>query len=167
MWILGLSDFGTDLKSFWSIAVFFLHTLDTMLSDANIWPARIVFLKYQITNLFNFGLSELTCGFSAAKRPEISFAVFLLVPVAGILFMWVLHGLGELCCARRNISSHRCKRWTLKLLLFLYFPITAKTFDAIFSCESHDGLSYLKKSPWLDCYGTSYITRCVFWVTFP
>ena len=156
MWILGLSDFGTDLKSFWSIAVFFLQTLDTMLSDANIWPARIVFLKYQITNLFNFGLSELTCSFSAAKRPEISFAVFLLVPVAGILFIWVLHGSGELCCGRRNISSHRCKRWTLKLLLFLYFPITAKTFDAIFSCESHDGLSYLKKSPWLDCYGTSY-----------
>lgn len=176
MWILGLSDLGTDLKSFWSIAVFFLQSLDTMLSDASVWPAKIVFLKYQITNVFNFGFSELTCSFSAVKRPEIDFAVILLLPVSVILLIWLLHGIGKLCCARRvNISNHRCKRWTLKLLVFSYFPITAKTFDAIFSCESRDGLSYLKKSPWLDCYGTShnrmlvlgYVSLVVFVIGIP
>ncbi len=83
VWIVGLSDAGKNLKSFWSIAVF-LQSLDTMLSDANVWPTKIVLLKYQITNLFNFEFSELTCSFSAAKRPEVSFAVILLLPVAGI-----------------------------------------------------------------------------------
>ena len=157
VWILGLSDAGKNLKSFWSITVFFFQSLDTMLSDANVWPTKIVLLKYQITNLFNFELSELTCSFSAAKRPEVSFAVILLLPVAGISLIWLIHALGKIFCGRnRNISSHRCKRWSLKILLFLYFPITAKTFGAIFSCEHRDGLSYLKNTPWLDCNGTSH-----------
>ncbi len=163
VWILGLSDAGKNLKSFWSIAVFFFQSLDTMLSDANVWPTKIVLLKYQITNLFNFELSELTCSFSAAKRPEVSFAVILLLPVAGISLIWLVHALGKICCGRnRNISSHRCKRWSLKILLLLYFPITAKTFGAIFSCEHRDGLSYLKNTPWLDCKGTSHNRLLIF-----
>ena len=157
VWILGLSDAGKNLKSFWSIAVFFFQSLDTMLSDANVWPTKIVLLKYQITNLFNFEFSELTCSFSGAKRPEVSSSVILLLPVAGISLIWLMHALGKIFCGpNRNISSHRCKRWSLKILLLLYFPITAKTFGAIFSCEHRDGLSYLKNAPWLDCNGTSH-----------
>jgi hypothetical protein len=38
----------------------------------------------------------------------------------------------------------------------VYFPITAKTFQAVLPCENRDGLSYLKATPWLDCSGTSY-----------
>jgi hypothetical protein len=157
VWILGLADAGKDLKGFWSIGVFFFQSLDSMLSDANIWPAKIILLKSQITNIFNFEFFQLTCSFSAAKHPEVGFAVILLLPVVGISLIWLLHALGKMCCARnRSISSDRCKRWSLKILLFLYFPVTAKTFAAIFSCEHRDGLAYLKKTPWLDCYGTSY-----------
>ena len=157
VWILGLSDAGRNLKSFWSIAVFFFQSLGAMLSDAKIWPTKIVLLKYQITNAFNFEFSQLTCSYSFAKRPEVSFAVILLLPIAGITLIWLFHGFGKLCCGRnRNISSHRCKRWSLQILLFVYFPVTAKTFDAIFSCEHREGLSYLKSAPWLDCNGTSH-----------
>ncbi len=176
VWILGLSDAGKNLKSFWSIAVFFFQSLDTMLSDANVWPTKIVLLKYQITNLFNFEFLELTCSFSAAKCPEVSFAVILLLPVAAISLIWFVHALGKICCGRNsNISSHGCKRWSIQILLFLYFPITVKTFDAIFSCEHRDGLSYLKNTPWLDCNGTShnrllilgYVSLVVFVVGIP
>ena len=150
VWILGLSDAGRNLKSFWSIAVFFFQSLGAMLSDAKIWPTKIVLLKYQITNAFNFEFSEFTCTFSTANRPEVIFAVILLLPIAGLSLIWLFHGLGKICCSRnRNIFSHRCKRWSLQMLLFVYFPITAKTFDAIFSCE-HRGLSYLKNAPWLN-----------------
>ncbi|CAB3989896.1 leucine-rich repeat-containing DDB_G0281931 [Paramuricea clavata] len=157
VWILGLSDAGSNLKSFWSIAVFFFQSLDAMLSDAKIWPTKIVLLKYQITNAFNFEFSKLTCSFSAANRPEVTFAVILLLPIAGLSLIWLFHGLAKICCGRnRNISSHRYKRWSLRILLFVYFPITAKTFDAIFPCEHRDGLSYLKNAPWLDCNGISH-----------
>ena len=157
VWILGLSDAGRNLKGFWSIGVFFFQSLDSMLSDAKVWPTEIILLKSQITNIFNFEFMQLTCSFSATKRPEISFAVILLLPVVGISLIWLLYALGKMCCDRnRNISSHRCKRWSLKILLFLYFPLTAKTFAAIFSCEHRDGLSYLKDTPWLNCNGISY-----------
>jgi hypothetical protein len=36
----------------------------------------------------------------------------------------------------------------------VYFPITAKTLQAVVPCEHRDGLSYLKVTPWLDCNGT-------------
>ncbi len=106
VWILGLSEAGKNLKSLWSIAVFFFQSLDTMLSDANVWPTKIVLLKYQITNLLNFEFSELACGFSAAKRPEVSFAVILLLPVAEISLIWLVHALGKIFCGRnRNIQT--------------------------------------------------------------
>jgi Leucine-rich repeat (LRR) protein len=160
VWILGL--FGgirENLKSFLSIALFFFQSLDAMLSDANIWPRTIVLLKYQITNAFNFAIPELTCSFSYANRPEVSFAVILLLPATGIFLIWLLHGLSKITSSCRQsliIPSSSCKRLSIKILLFMYFPITAKTLQAVLPCEHRDGLSYLKVTPWLDCNGTSY-----------
>ncbi len=158
VWILGLSGAGENLESFLCIAVFFFQSLDAMFSDANIWPQTIVLLKYQITNAFNFEISELTCSFSDADRPEISFAVILLLPGAGIFLIWLLYGLAKIICRGQNLSipSSSCKRLSIQILLFVYFPITAKTFQAVLPCENRDGLSYLKATPWLDCNGTSY-----------
>ena len=158
VWILGLSGAGENLKSFLCIAVFFFQSLDAMLSDANIWPQTIVLLKYQITNAFNFEISELTCSFSDADRPEISFAVILLLPSAGIFLIWLLYGLVKIICRGQNVGipNSSCKRLSIQILLFVYFPITAKTFQAVLPCENQDGLSYLKATPWLDCSGTSY-----------
>ena len=159
VWILGLSDAGRDSKGFWSISVFFFQSLDSMLSDAKVWQTEILLLKSQITNIFNFELLQLSCSFSAAKYPEVNFAVILLLPVVGIFLIWLLYCLGRLFICGRNrnyISSHQCKRWSLQILIFLYFPITVKTFEAIFSCKHRDGLSFLKNIPWLDCNDTSH-----------
>ena len=159
VWIIGLSDGRENLKSFLSIALFFFQSLDAMLSDANIWPRTIVLLKYQITNAFNFAIPELTCSFSNANRPEVSFTVILLLPATGIFLIWLLHGLSKITSSCRQnsvIPSSSCKRLSIKILLFVYFPITAKTLQAVVPCEHRDGLSYLKVTPWLDCNGTSY-----------
>ena len=157
VWILGLSGASEKLESFLCITVFFFQSLDAMFSDANIWPQTVVFLKYQITNAFNFDISQLTCSFSDADRPEFSFAVILLAPVTAIVLLWFLHGLMRITsCQCLCIPSSMCKRLTIQILLFLYFPITAKTFKALSPCEYLDGLSYLKDTPWLDCDGTSY-----------
>jgi hypothetical protein len=156
VWILGLSGASENLESFLCIAVFF-QSLDAMFSDANIWPHKIVLLKYQITNAFNFEISELTCSFSEANRPEVSFAVILLLPAAAIFLIWLLHGLSKTITCRQNLlPSSSCKRLSIQILLFVYFPIAAKTFRAMLPCEHRDGLSYLKVTPWLDCNGTSY-----------
>ncbi|XP_028402408.1 putative leucine-rich repeat-containing protein DDB_G0281931 [Dendronephthya gigantea] len=157
VWILGLSGASKNLESFLCIAVFFFQSLDAMFADANVWPQTIVLLKYQITNAFNIELSELTCSFSDAKRPEIRILIILLLPAGAILLIWLLHGLGKtICYQHRNIPSTFCKRLSIQILLFVYFPITAKTLQAVSPCEHRDGLSYLKATPWLDCDGTSY-----------
>ena len=157
VWILGLSGASEKLESFLCITVFFFQSLDAMFSDANIWPPIVVLLKYQITNAFNFDISQLTCSFSDADRPEVSFAVILAAPVAAIFLLWLLHGLVRISgCRSLCIPSSACKRLTVQILLFLYFPITAKTFKALLPCEHLDGLSYLKDTPWLNCDGTSY-----------
>ncbi|CAB3996254.1 Hypothetical predicted protein [Paramuricea clavata] len=108
---------------------------------------------------FNFAIPELTCSFSYANRPEVSFAVILLLPTTGIFLIWLLHGLSRIISSCRQnliIPSSSCKRLSIKILLFVYFPITAKTLQAVLPCEHRDGLSYLKVTPWLDCNGTSY-----------
>ena len=161
VWILGLSDTSENgLEGFLCIAVFFFQSLDAMFSDANIWPRTILLLKYQITNAFNFEISELTCSFSDANQPEVSFAIILSLPLAGITLIWLSYGflklLKTVCYPNLNIDSSTCKRLTIQILLFLYFPITAKTFQAVLPCEHRDGLSYLKETPWLDCDGRSY-----------
>ena len=128
-----------------------------MLSDANVWPTTILLLRYKITDAFNFGFSQLSCSFSSANRPEVSFAIILSLPVAGLLLTWLSHFVGKiLCCESTTISSSSCKRVSLQILLFSYFPITAKTFAAVSPCEHRDGLSYMKDTPWLDCHGSSY-----------
>ena len=161
VWILGLSDASENgLEGFLCIAVFFFQSLDAMFSDANIWPRTILLLKYQITNAFNFDITELTCSFSDANQPEVSFAIILSLPLAGITLIWLSYGFLKLlktaCYPNLNIDSSTCKRLTIQILLFLYFPITAKTFQAVLPCEHRDGLSYLKETPWLDCDGRSY-----------
>ncbi|XP_028402407.1 putative leucine-rich repeat-containing protein DDB_G0281931 [Dendronephthya gigantea] len=157
VWILGLSGASENLEGFLCIAVFFFQSLDAMFADANVWPQTIVLLKYQITNAFNFELTELTCSFSDAERPEIGILIILLLPAAAIFLIWFLHGLGKAICSQnRNIPSTFCKRLSIQILLFVYFPITAKTLQAVSPCEHRDGLSYLKATPWLDCDGTSY-----------
>jgi Leucine-rich repeat (LRR) protein len=158
VWILGLSGASENLESFLCIAVFFFQSLDAMFSDANIWPQTIVLLKYQITNAFNFEFSQLTCSVSDANRPEVSFAIILFLPVAGIFLIWLLHAFAKCICRGRNlrVPSSLCKRLSIQILLFVYFPITAKTFQAVLPCEHRDGLSYLKVTPWLDCDGSSY-----------
>ena len=159
VWILGLSSQQKDneksLQGFICIAVFFFQSLDAMLSEAKIWPRTIILLKYKITNVFNFEIAELTCSFSGAAHPEINYAILLLLPVGGIVGIWFLHLLGKtIGCF--GIKSSTCKRLTIEILLLLYFPITAKTFDALSPCTDRDGLSYLRDAPWLDCHGTSY-----------
>ena len=157
VWILGLSGASKKLESFLAITVFFFQSLDAMFSDVNIWPHTVVFLKYQITNGFNFDISQLTCSFSDAGRPEVSFAVILLAPVTAIASLWLLHGVTRVTSYQNvRIPSSLCKRLSIKILTFLYFPITAKTFNALLPCEHHEGLSYLKATPWIDCDGTSY-----------
>lgn len=154
VWILGLSGGRENLQTFLCIAVFFFQSLDAMLSDAKIWPKAIVLLKYKITNVFNFELSQLTCSFSGVSQPEIDYAIVLLLPFGGIICIWLMF---IICTAIGcDIKSSTCKRLTIQLLLFAYFPITAKTFSAILPCLHQDKLSYLKTTPWLNCSGTSY-----------
>ena len=159
VWILGLSGGSENLESFLCIAVFFFQSLDAMFSDANIWPQAIVLLKYQITNAFNFEISELTCTFSDANHPEVSLAVVLLLPGTGIILIWLLHILAKTICRVGRflaIPSSTCKRLSIQILLFVYFPVTSKTLQAVLPCKHRDGLSYLKSTPWLDCSGSSY-----------
>ena len=154
VWILGFSSEGESLLSFICIAVFFFQSLDAMLSEAKIWPESIVLLKYKVTNVFNFELAQLTCSFSGISKPEISYAILLLAPVGAVVVVWLMHILGKL--VGYSIQSSTCKRLTIQVLLFMYFPITAKTFNALSSCVHYDGLTYLRDTPWLDCNSDSY-----------
>ena len=157
-YIVGLTNERAKLQSLIAITVFYFQSLDAILSEAKIWPATVVLLKYKITSVFNFDLAQFTCIYHWSQKPEMSFLVLPVLSIAAVTVVWLLHFVVNAIGRRCIIQRSTCKRTTIHVLLLVYFPITKTTLSAISQCVHRDGLSYLKDTPWLDCDGSSYNT---------
>ena len=60
----------------------------------------------------------------------------------------------------------KCRRISIMVLNFAYFPIVAATISSLTPCESDSGISFLPHIPWVDCpSGTHTKLVCMGWVS--
>ena len=149
------------------ISVFYLQTLDALISNNDIWPAEVFETQHYISNVFNFRFSGLACKIPRLFTPLGELVSLMLLPVICFLGIGLYYGLGHLAFIvfrLRNFPERRyrlrnsCLQLSIMCLNLFYFPIVKKTASVLAHCGEDNDYHYLKGTPWMECKGHVYTT---------
>ena len=160
-----------DLQALIKIATFYLQVLDSMISTVDIFPDDIIATQHYFTALWNLHFTDISCDFAIFFTPVGKFLSLLLLPVTCIVLVWVYYGARRLVWRwfRRWLTvdetvkrlNFKCRRITIIIVNFAYFPVVAATIASLTRCEKDSGVSFLPSMPWVDCPSSTH-TKLVF-----
>ena len=93
---VGLAGRGKAARGILKISVFYLQTLDALISNNEIWPVEVLKSQRSISNVFNLHFSSLACVIPRLFTPLGELVSLILLPVFCILGIWLYYGLGYL-----------------------------------------------------------------------
>ena len=79
--VLCMTSKGKAARSLISIAVFYIQTMDFMVSSANVWPQQVVAAQNYLSSYWNLYFPSLSCDLPSLFTPVGKFAFLLLLPV--------------------------------------------------------------------------------------
>ena len=89
VFVLCMTSRGKGSKSLNSIAVFYMQTLDFMVSSSNVWPPKIVAAQKYLSSYWNLYFPSLSCDLPSLFNPVGKFAFILLLPIGCLALVGV------------------------------------------------------------------------------
>ena len=151
-------------------ATFYLQVINALISTTDIWPQEIEFVQAIIISAFDFHFESLACSVPVQSNPLAKFVMLILAPVFCIGMVWLAHfalvrreRLRCKCVSsnifnelRTKFNVNKCKKYSLHILDFAYFPIAESCIPVLIPCEKIDGISFLTEFPWINCSSSEY-----------
>ena len=160
--IVGLAGRGKAARGIIKITVFYLQTLDALISKTDVWPIEIIQTKNYIVGVFNLRFTNLACEIPYFFTPLGKLLFLMLLPVIFIVAMWLCYGLGYAVLSFRHSLQKRfklrnhCLQFSIMFLSLCYFPIVEKTASVLAPCGTDENYHYLMEAPWMECRGSKY-----------
>ena len=81
VFVLCMTSRGKTASSLISIAVFYIQTMDFMVSSVNIWPKKVIAAQSYLSSYWNLYFPSLSCDLPSLFTPVGKFVFLLLLPV--------------------------------------------------------------------------------------
>ena len=164
VFVLCMTSRGKAARSLISIAVFYIQTLDFMVSSINIWPRKIVAAQNYLSSYWNLYFPSLSCDLPSLFTPVGKFAFLLLLPIVcltivGLYFVIMLmYDKFRPNIERMENVHFKCRQSAFFCLSFSYFPVVKQTLFILRPCHSDRDVLYMPSSPWIECTSDTYST---------
>ena len=129
VFVLCMTSRGKGTRSLMSIAVFYIQTMDFMVSNANVWPQKVVAAQNYLSSYWNLYFPSLSCDLPSLFTPVGKFAFILLLPVGCLamvggyfVVMLTYNKVRYQECRMENVHF-KCRQSAFFCLNFSYFPI--------------------------------------------
>ena len=164
VFVVCMTSRGKGTKSLISIAVFYMQTMDFMVSSSNVWPPKIVAAQKYLSSYWNLYFPSLSCDFPSLFNPVGKFAFILLLPIGclalvGVYFIVMLSYNKVRPREGRMENVHfKCRQSAFFCLSFTYFPVVKQTLSILRPCQNDRDVLYMPNSPWIECTSVTYRT---------
>ena len=151
-------------KSLIGLAVFYIQTMDFMVSSTTVWPHQVVAAQTYLSSYWNLHFPSLSCDLLSVFTPVGKFAFLLLLSVVclatvGLYFIIMLTYDGLRPHERRIENVHfKCRQSAFFCLSFTYFPIVKQTLSVLRPCHNDRDVLYMPNFPWIECISHTYNT---------
>ena len=164
VFVLCMTSKGKEARSLISVTVFYIQTMDFMVSSANVWPQQVVTAQNYLSSYWNLYFPSLSCDLPSLFTPVGKFAFLLLLPVVcmatvGLYFIILLTYNRFRPHEQRMENVHfKCRQSAFFSLSFSYFPIVRQTLSVLRPCHKDHDVLYMPNSPWIECNSHTYNT---------
>ena len=164
VFVLCMTSKGKAARSLISIAVFYIQTMDFMVSSANVWPKQVVAAQNYLSSYWNLYFPSLSCDLPSLFTPVGKFAFLLLLPVVCMatvgLYFIILVTYDRFRPHERRIEKvhFKCRQSAFFCVSFSYFPIVKQTLSVLRPCHKDHDVLYMPNSPWIECNSHTYNT---------
>ena len=181
VFVLCTTSRGKGARSLVNIAVFYLPTVDFMVSSVEVWPHKVVAAPNYLSSYWNPYFPFISCDLPSLSTPVGKFAFLLLLTVVSLAGCWYIFcrhvDHRQVASKRKTHGKFSFQMSPKRVLLFFclnfsYFPIVKQTLSILRPCHSDESVLYMPNSP---CTSHTYskltalgIFSAVFYVTgFP
>ncbi|KAL9987492.1 hypothetical protein ACROYT_G001809 [Oculina patagonica] len=164
VFVLCMTSRGKAARSLVSIAVFYIQTMDFMVSSANVWPQQVVAAQNYLSSYWNLYFPSLSCDLPSLFTPVGKFAFLLLLPIVcmttvGLYFIFLLtYDKFRPHEGRMENVHFKCRQSAFFCLSFSYFPIVKQTLSVLRPCHNDRDILYMPNFPWIACNSHTYNT---------
>ena len=170
--VVGLVGRGNASRGILKTSVFYLQTLDALISNTDsIWPSDVIKAQRYMSSVFNLHFSGFACVFPSLFTPVGDLSLLILLPVVSISCFWLYFALGRVLrrlwnpLERLFPSRNSCLQLSIISLNLTYFPIVKKTASVLAPCDEDSSYRYLREAPWQECEGHVYtILQALAWL---
>ena len=162
VFVLCMTSRGKSARTLISIAVFYIQTMDFMVSSAHVWPRTIVAARSYLSSYWNLYFPSLSCDLPSFFTPVGKFAFLLLLPVASLtmvgLYFAIMRTYHKFHPNGRHVENvhFKCRQSAFFCLSFSYFPIVKQTLSILRPCQRDLDVVYMPNSPWIECNSHTY-----------
>lgn len=167
VFVLCMTSRGKAARPLISITVFYIQTMDFLISSANVWPKKVVVAQTYLSSYWNLYFPSLSCDLPSFFTPVGKFAFLLLLPVAcmamiGLYFIILMTYDRFRRDQERMENVHfKCRQSAFFCLNFSYFPIVKQTLSILRPCHNDRDVLYMPNFPWIECTSHTYKTLSV------
>ena len=167
VFVLCMTSRGKAARPLISITVFYIQTMDFLISSANVWPKKVVVAQTYLSSYWNLYFPSLSCDLPFFFTPVGKFAFLLLLPVAcmamiGLYFIILMNYDRFRRDQERMENVHfKCRQSAFFCLNFSYFPIVKQTLSILRPCHNDRDVLYMPNFPWIECTSHTYKTLSV------
>ncbi|XP_068670598.1 putative leucine-rich repeat-containing protein DDB_G0281931 [Montipora foliosa] len=162
VFVLCMSNRGKAARSLISITVFYIQTMDFMVSSVNVWPKRVIKAQSYLSSYWNLYFPSLSCDLPSLFTPVGKFAFLLLLPavclaIVGVYFITMMtYNRFRPAERRMQLVHFKCRQIAFFCLSFSYFPIVKQSLSILRPCHRDQDVRYMPNSPWIECTSHSY-----------
>ena len=162
VFVLCMSKRGKGARSLINIMVFYIQTMDFMVSSVDVWPKRVIKAQSYLSSYWNLYFPSLSCDLHSLFTPVGKFAFLLLLPLVcltmvGVYFiMMLIFDRFRPAERRMQLVHFKCRQIAFFCLSFSYFPIVKQTLSILRPCHSDQDVRYMPNSPWIECTSHMY-----------
>ena len=166
VFVLCMTSRGKKAQSLISITVFYIQTMDFMISSVNVWPKKVVVAQTYLSSYWNLYFPSLSCDLPSFFTPvgKFAFLLLLLLPVACMtiidLYFTILMTYDRFRPQQRRMENvhFKCRQSAFFCLNFSYFPIVKQTLSILRPCHNDRDVLYIPNFPWIVCNSHTYKT---------
>ena len=164
VFVLCMTSRGKAAQSLISITVFYIQTMDFLISSVNVWPKNVVVAQTYLSSYWNLYFPSLSCDLPSFFTPVGKFAFLLLLPVVcmamiGLYFIILMTYDRFRRDQERMENVHfKCRQSAFFCLNFSYFPIVKQTLSILRPCHNDRDVLYMPNFPWIECNSHTYKT---------
>ena len=181
VFVLCMTSRAKAARTLISIAVFYIQTIDFMVSSFNVWPKKIIAAQGYLSSYWNLYFPSLSCDLPLLFTPVGKFAFLLLLPLACLImvgaYFIVMLAFQKFRpnTERMEMAHFKCRQTAFFCLSFSYFPIVIQTLSVLRPCHKDLDVLYISSSPWIGCTSYAYhslitlgiVSIVVFVIGFP